>query len=712
MINMGLYKEGLKKGKLIGILFSSIMLATAIIVPLSTASSITPGSVISINHMQYSPLLTMCFCVFAPLMILYLFSFLNKRNRSDFYHSLPHKRETIFISYTLAALTWVIGVIIVSCSVTSLILLAFPGKIVVYYEIIIPFIFNCISAIIMVTAAILLAMSITGTTFSNIVVALLIIFMPRTIMYMFVNTLSDVTSVCPDMSFGILGQGSYNVPFGFITSIFVNNDLDPLLTPECGVYTLVLGLIYFAVALLLFKHRKSETAGTSAPGKTIQAIIRIMLAFLVSSVGCVALFKTNFSFSALEISLYFIAIIVYFGYEFISAKRITNIVKLLPGLLVLVLLNIAFVSGVLITKNIMLSVDWNPNNVESIKIVTEGNKNYLRSHEDIMLANTSIPESDFEEYILEQLTAGQEYIKNHDYDMYEYARRETVKVEMKDGKTYYRYLKLSTSEDNIYKEKFKNSQLINVAYKQLPEEPDTVDVSYIEDSAESRKIYEEFLQELKTLSDDDLLKVMGVYPVSSEDIGSYDPNTGITINAGGIVQGEEYASNYNVSMYTPKTFSKILSAQNENNRDNFLEFWEEFKAAGITENSSYENITISDFSYITPLMDQENSFYTEFSYYIDYGKTFEEDTELHNIIEKLDDVISKDKPLNIENGSNYLLFTFNEKTPTADGKGYNITNTYNYYLEVDKSLYDELSDYTKNREARFYNGGTVMVYNS
>lgn len=67
-----------------------------------------------VNFLQMHPLLVLTFTVFAPVMMLYLFSFLNKRNSSDFYHSLPNTRLSLFFSFFAAVMTWVIAASVIS----------------------------------------------------------------------------------------------------------------------------------------------------------------------------------------------------------------------------------------------------------------------------------------------------------------------------------------------------------------------------------------------------------------------------------------------------------------------------------------------------------------------------------------------------------------------------------------------------------------------
>ena len=95
--SLRLYLEGIRQLRLIGIMGMVILSLEAILIPVGrlvniremrhfTSSSITKTL---LNFPEMHPLLVLCFCVLAPLMVLYLFHFLNKRNASDFYHAIP-----------------------------------------------------------------------------------------------------------------------------------------------------------------------------------------------------------------------------------------------------------------------------------------------------------------------------------------------------------------------------------------------------------------------------------------------------------------------------------------------------------------------------------------------------------------------------------------------------------------------------------------------
>ena len=62
--------------------------------------------------MMHEPLFLMLW-VFTPLLALNAWKFLNKRNTSDFYHSLPYTRVCLFVSKTVAAIAWMLFTLVV-----------------------------------------------------------------------------------------------------------------------------------------------------------------------------------------------------------------------------------------------------------------------------------------------------------------------------------------------------------------------------------------------------------------------------------------------------------------------------------------------------------------------------------------------------------------------------------------------------------------------
>ena len=91
-----LYREGLRQSRALGFVFLGIVLGSLLLMfvmqvgaALTTPASARVPSFIDLY--EGAPLLLIAF-VWAPVMILVLFHFVDKRNQCDFYHALPHTR--------------------------------------------------------------------------------------------------------------------------------------------------------------------------------------------------------------------------------------------------------------------------------------------------------------------------------------------------------------------------------------------------------------------------------------------------------------------------------------------------------------------------------------------------------------------------------------------------------------------------------------------
>lgn len=105
--DIGLYADALRQLRLIGVAAFIILELEAILLPLASWFSqqqmiangyIAPNAPYIANLLEWHPLVVLCPFLIAPLMMLVLFHFLNKRSASDFYHALPNTRVSLFVS--------------------------------------------------------------------------------------------------------------------------------------------------------------------------------------------------------------------------------------------------------------------------------------------------------------------------------------------------------------------------------------------------------------------------------------------------------------------------------------------------------------------------------------------------------------------------------------------------------------------------------------
>ena len=363
MFNFELYKEGLRKTKTLGILFIVGMLLGAVAQPLIEISNhvdsmrmgwLSRDSIIPVYSLRASFMMILAPLAGAPIITLSIFSFLNKRSDSDFYHAIPHKRETLFGSFIASILTWVVGGMWLSTTV-SVIIYGVSSHAHVDISSVIWAVLGMSAASLLVIASTALAMSITGNGLSNIVASGLILFLPRTLMFILVNIIVQATLVVSSANFGILGNHHYNIIFGMLSG-FNMWGFDDTFTIGT-IYTLVLGVLYLIIARILFKKRHSELAGN--PGTNlIQHIIRIAVTFVITLPAIINIINNNddyrFNNSDMVIVVYIVAAFSYFAYEFFTTKRIPRLTKMIPGLVVVAVLNIIFIVGINISRNAIL----------------------------------------------------------------------------------------------------------------------------------------------------------------------------------------------------------------------------------------------------------------------------------------------------------------------------------------------------------------------
>ena len=351
IFSRGLYVEGLRQLRLVGIIFLAILLLIGIAVP-----SIQYVNYLSqVNHMiqmgepvEYSPqvmnFIEMCPLVFvialvvSPTFTFILYSPFNKRSSSDFYHSLPYTRICMFSSFTAAILTWLAALTVIYSGVILAIYALMPKVFIVNLVGTFDVMLTAVALSLMLVFGIIAAMSLTGTPIANITCGGLLLFLPRLLITLVTLVMGDIAPII-EGHYGIFGT-DFNSLVNFIAQLFFYGD-DNFYANNIAsdIYSIAIALVYAVIAAILFCRRKSETSGHAAPGKKIHHVIRICVGFVVSSIVTCALI----SGFELEIAIvfYIVAIIIYFAYELITQKTFRTIPSTLPGLAILLGLNIA-----------------------------------------------------------------------------------------------------------------------------------------------------------------------------------------------------------------------------------------------------------------------------------------------------------------------------------------------------------------------------------
>lgn len=357
--------------------------------------------------------------IVTPVLFLVLFGFLNKRNSSDFYHAIPVKRTALALSMIAAIMSWIVIIVVGSTLVSAL------GASMSPY-----FMLDTASAIISplyiiigcfaVCCGMLIAVSISGNYFSNIMISAIIFFFPRIIYLYYLSMAYELTNIVPSIDDTIWTNASYNIVFGSFISLINIYDFDFSKHLISIVYTLVLAIIYLLIGLIVFKKRNSETATKAASNVFLQAIIRIVPAFLITLFPIAIICDTIVNQNSLDIFsvllCYSIAIFAYFLYELISTKHLSNVLKSIKGLWVLVIANIILIIAISCGATSIYSYIPQKENIEYVEFQSMYDKKNIIQCDNDAFIDTSIEhlKSTISNYRLRHVNQKFVYIQFHE----------------------------------------------------------------------------------------------------------------------------------------------------------------------------------------------------------------------------------------------------------------------------------------------------------
>lgn len=398
VFNLGLYLEGLRQTRLISIL-------SAILISIVSGFTIVLTSIdmaaqyeyclensqlftkLSFSGLSACPVLFAIGLVAAPCMTMILHQFQNKRNTSDFYHSIPHTRLCLFLSYQAAILTQVVFNILV-CSIFSVILCLMASKFITL--VVLPLVFYALATLVialLMSAAVAMAMAITGTPFTNLILSALILFLPRIFLLVFSSVLGSIMPNAVEGHFLTFANPSLNMLIGLFTALRTFEFADQFASIPSLLYTLALGIAYTALAAWFFHKRKSEAAGFSAPSARLQSVYRIIIGTAITVISTLALYQsmqndTGVDF-ATHVIVWTVGVVAYFLYELLTTKKWKNLLKCFPGLAIVFALNLVIVGATHVIFRTELSFTPDAEDIKSISIATEGLENGYRGYDFI-----------------------------------------------------------------------------------------------------------------------------------------------------------------------------------------------------------------------------------------------------------------------------------------------------------------------------------------
>lgn len=578
MFNISLYKEGLRRSMFPALLFIAVMLIGAILMPVGQIQGAMRAAangwdrghfmVANITNLNFTLMLSMI--AMAPILTLFQFSFLNKRNGADFYHALPHKRAGLYLSFLLATLTWILGALWVLAGLSLLILAPFSSYVAVNMTAVIQALLHLSAGSLLVSATVMLAMSVTGIVFANIIAAGLLLFLPRTILTAFSYLVVGRLPFLPIESLGLIGTYSNHIPFGLLLGA-MSQDTATSLVPAI-IYSTVLAILYFVLACVLFVKRPSEMAGNPALNRKVQALVRVAGAFLLC-LPATAILVSNTS-RGLHTSDFFVlagvyafAVLCYFAYELITTRTWKNLLRILPGLGVLLVVNILFSVGVTQTTNHFLRQELPAQNVESVRIVSFNENSWpgqTPSYATLRTREVQITDPAIVSFLTDAL-ARQQYEIRENISVFEPSSHFTrgwslaiAEFTTTSGSTVLRNVWIPFTTQNDFADLLSQNTQYREAFLLMPENPTILWSRDLEDEEALREVYVSLREEMTQV--DPALALLVQSNVWDMDISFYG-----SLNISGFVGNERFSSSYNVTTLTPSTASLFKSHVNNEN---------------------------------------------------------------------------------------------------------------------------------------------------
>lgn len=562
IFSRGLFWEGLRRPRLPGILFLIIALLCTCLPAVFYAANHTAADVISAPLLA-SWLLPVLFA--APFALTHtLFSFLNSRSGSDFYHALPQTRVSLFLSFSAAASLWLAAIAVLPILAASLIYSLAGGS---FVPSTVPWsVFTMLIGILLVEACALLAMSVTGTAFSNLVLYGLLLFLPRfvcTVYNLCLYSNSQIVSIRHTP--GLLNP-NWNIPvklfLGLAGNTFgVDTGNRLYMSLPAVLYTLALALIYGALACLCFHLRRSEAAGSSAPSRLLQHIYRCAIA-LPAAIAVPAVLVNAQADSSLSwnvvgpwlTTLIVVTLLIYYLFELITTKKVKNLLTATPWLLVLVVLDLAFGISLGHARGGLLRFQPAAEEVAGVTLSPFSSTGYntlLTGRVDI---RSETVRADTVELLKENIAGIKSGVMVNPY-------RYDVVFHMKNGGDVYRTLYLPKDETASVYQDLRNDREYADARVSLPEDGSILQMSCEGlGSADVKKLWNLFQSEYDGLS-----YANKINSINSLSYGDNPPDSVATLSVQGSLGVDSFRSDYYISALTPRSealYVQLVNAAN------------------------------------------------------------------------------------------------------------------------------------------------------
>lgn len=585
--NIHLYREALRQNRLIGWMAFIVYMLEAVLIPLYHVINFYNGlqmdryDIPEETAMSIHPLMLGLFLFVAPLMTLVQFQFMNRRNAADFYHSIPDTRTSVFLSMYAAIITWCIFLISSGFVVAVAFRLCFGSLFFSSLNILslLQYMLVLLAGCVLISGLVATAMCLTGTIFTNIMVALMLFVVPRALIWIVSDFVYGAIPFAEVPAGNVLLNWTYHIPLGTVAALFGTADSVWGEWPSI-IYTLLVGLLYVAAAWGLFCHRKSESAGKAALNRVLQTVFRLIIPSLISIAMTIALFTSSKQRNGFLYEdwffctvVYVIAILAYLLYELITTRKWINVWRSLPGLILLIGINgMALIGGEILYRS-ELSFRPSSGTVTEVQYVAERSRNdyFVEQMNSAILTDRALCDA-LSVVVTEQAEAWEQSDEAYRKYVLSGDRTPTVfRMKDQDGRSWIRKVYIDSTVTEKWVQAMYSDEALREKLHQLPEAVNVQIGEYYNDTTAS-ELYESFRAEVAEMEFDLLYQVsQNPYHYDSEltlwaALRAGNEDWRISLNLSPIL----FPQTYNAYYMTKKTMQQPL-------RNNLLSLLKEQK---------------------------------------------------------------------------------------------------------------------------------------
>lgn len=572
--NSRVFSETFRELRTVGILSIVILCLAAILLPMGQAISAISAfkhfgteitkDVVSLFTMH--PFIIAPMYTIAILLPLMAFGFLNKRNTADFYHATPVSRSALFISRFFAAFLWIVLSVIISAAASAVTCLCFPAVFQYNFSSILPTVCAVLAGSLLVSGCMSLAMCITGTLFNNILIAALMMGLPRLILLFVALVLQEYVHILPSSMNSPLLDISYNLPLGIvINGLFGNNASTALYNWHAILYTGVVGLILFFLCIPLFRVRHSEAATRPASTPLLQHVFRLTITFLVTLIPLWMVFgyiqnhtqnpETTGIFIFVMLALYIVAALVFVIYELITNKKPKNLLKVAKTFPIVLAVDVIVLVALLISKHSILAFRPAPEDITAISF-QQGNGQDEDSYYNRLTADIRLNDKEITELVSARLIkAAEKNDPTGGMDNASFLHSRTFTVYTKYGAHQRRLCFEEPEIEKITATLSKNTEY-QLAYN-LPALSDNINVTITDLSDEEAKaVYQSLRLEMSSLPFEKRFPLLNGATITEEMQQTITPHVNVQVVNG----ADTYYFGFALwEEYFPKSYEKYIN---------------------------------------------------------------------------------------------------------------------------------------------------------